>query len=286
MENSVIKYQSTTIINLDTACFDAPILSHTYVDGYGRIEFEGNLTRVGENAFFDNTNLISITLPDSLLEIAANAFCRCKGLQEVYVGNQLQCIGQSAFAQCTNLAHIVLPDSVTSIGANAFCLCWELKSLSIPKGVTKIEEWTFNAAGFTHLTIPDNIQEIGYRAFAHTHIVSLVVPGTLKRISEIAFWNCKKLEEVKICNGVEVISRKAFSECINLKKVDMGETVELIDEQAFEECTSLEGITIPRSVKEIKWRAFNKCPRLADVAVPNDTVIDEQAFNCHNINRY
>jgi hypothetical protein len=66
----------------------------------------------------------------------------------------------------------------------------------------------------------------------------------------------------------------------------MGETVELIDEQAFEECTSLESVRIPRSVKEIKWRAFNKCSRLTDVTVSADTVLDEQAFNCHHINKY
>ena len=178
MANSTLKYQSTAIVDVDTACFDVPVLSHTYADGCGTIVFDGCLTRLGDNAFNKNNDLVSVECPHSLLVIGARAFAQCENLESVIVGNNLQQVGEFAFAQCTKLSRVALPDSVTAIGMYAFNTCWSLTSFDIPKGVTKIEEWTFNAAGLTRLTIPENVKEIGYRAFARTHIQSLVIPGS------------------------------------------------------------------------------------------------------------
>ena len=85
MANSLVKYRSTSIVNIDVLSFEVPVLSHTYVDGYGCIEFDGCLTRWGKSAFTNNLNLISITLPDSLLEIGDHSFFRCSNLETINV---------------------------------------------------------------------------------------------------------------------------------------------------------------------------------------------------------
>ena len=63
MSNSIIKYQASTIIELKAECFNAPILSHTYTDGYGKIEFEGNLTVIGDFTFSTTTTLFQSPCP-------------------------------------------------------------------------------------------------------------------------------------------------------------------------------------------------------------------------------
>ena len=44
------------------------------------------------------------------------------------------------------------------------------------------------------------------------HLVSIVVPGTVKRIGERAFSGCSNLEEILLCDGVESIGRNAFTD--------------------------------------------------------------------------
>ena len=50
------------------------------------------------------------------------------------------------------------------------------------------------------------------------HLVSIVVPGTVRRIGERAFSGCSNLEEILLGDGVESIGRNAFTYCKKLKR--------------------------------------------------------------------
>ncbi|MBP3289798.1 MAG: leucine-rich repeat protein, partial [Alistipes sp.] len=65
--------------------FGANIVSNTYEDGKGIITFDGNVTEIGDKAFYDCSSLTSVTIPDSVTEIGWYAFQRCSSLTTITI---------------------------------------------------------------------------------------------------------------------------------------------------------------------------------------------------------
>ena len=86
-----------------------------------------NVTSIGDEAFYYCTNLISVTIPDSIISIGNRAFSNCFRLTDIKIPDSVTSIGESAFKLCTSLTSITIPDSVTSIGNHAFDDCNNLK---------------------------------------------------------------------------------------------------------------------------------------------------------------
>ena len=101
---------------------------------------------IADKAFF-GSNLISVTIPDSVTIIGSSAFWARSELTSVTIGNGVKIIGDSAFWDCTGLIEITIPDSVTTIGDWAFMNCTVLESVTIGNGVTRIGSSAFANTG-------------------------------------------------------------------------------------------------------------------------------------------
>ena len=90
------------------------------------------VTKIGENAFKDNTAITSVTIEgDELVEIGSHAFDGCTGIRTVSIGgNSLLEIGDSAFDGCSSLTTAVLPNTVEIIGARGFADCTRLSTMT------------------------------------------------------------------------------------------------------------------------------------------------------------
>ena len=147
--------------------FGVNIVSNTYVDGKGVIEFDGDVTIIGDYAFWFCTSLTSVTIGDSVTTIGEGAFYNCYSLTSVTIPNSVTEIGYYAFAECSSFISVTIPDSVTEIGNYAFAWCSSLTSVTIPDSVTTIGKWAFDdCSSLESITIPDSVTTIGYAAFS------------------------------------------------------------------------------------------------------------------------
>jgi hypothetical protein len=101
------------------------------------------VTGLSSSAFYNNTNITNIAIPETITSIGSSAFSYCTNLASIEIPNGVTTIGIGAFSQCTSLTSIVIPDSVTSLPGACFDSCTNLTSITIGSGVTSFKSNTF-----------------------------------------------------------------------------------------------------------------------------------------------
>ena len=114
------------------------------------IIIEPGVTRIGDMAFWGNTNLISVSIPNSVTSIGYSSFFGCSSLSSLTIPNGVMSIGVNAFGGCSGLSSVIIPNSVTTIGDYAFDA---LVSVTIGKNVQSIGKSAFGM----HLEGPTNV---------------------------------------------------------------------------------------------------------------------------------
>ena len=108
--------------------------------------YEGkSVTGIADEAFVESKKLISVVIPESVMQIGEWAFCMCESLTSVAIDNAKTSIGAGAFSACASLVSVTLGDGVTSIDEYAFADCISLTDIVIPKSVTKINDYVFES---------------------------------------------------------------------------------------------------------------------------------------------
>ena len=259
--------------------FGSNIISNTYSEGVGVIEFDGDVTKIGANAFRDCTSLTSITIPSSVTIIDFEAFRDCTSLTSVTMPSSITSIESYTFSGCKSLRSITIPSSVTIIKNCAFEYCTSLTSITIPSSVTIIYFGAFGGCtGLTSVTIPSSVTSIESEIFnGCTGLTSIIVDIHNKYYDSRN--NCNAIIETatnKLIQGckytvipssVTSIGDLAFYRYTDLTYISIPSSVTSIGYRAFELCESLPSITIPSSVTRIHSRAFYDCSRLSEVIV-------------------
>ncbi len=139
-----------------------------------------------------NSNIDKYAILDHIEEIRSQAFSNCKNLISITIPNSVISICESAFYKCRNLLSITIPNSVTSIDDNAFDNCISLTNINIPNSVTSIESHVFyNCTSLKNVTIGNGVTSIGYCAFGNCRsLESITIPDSVTSIRDYAFENC------------------------------------------------------------------------------------------------
>ena len=195
-----------------------------------------------------------------------------KGLTHIVVPNGTTEIKSKAFSGCGSMAEVTIPSSVTRIGTDAFDSCKSLTKVNI----TDLSSW----CNISFANISANPLSRNADLYINGIIITrMVIPTSVTKINDYAFYGCKSVENVTISNGVTSIGACAFYNCAKLKSVTIPNTVVDIRQNAFYNCTSLTSITIPDSVTSIGSCAFEKCTSLMSVTIPDSvTSIGYSAF--------
>ena len=121
---------------------------------------------IGEKAFQEK-DVVSVTIPDSVTLIDYSAFNSCSKLKSVVIGKSVETISESAFSYCKSLEKIVIPDSVKIIRESAFYGCENLTSVDFGNSLVIIEMQAFElCSSLTSVVIPDSVNDIQTLAFS------------------------------------------------------------------------------------------------------------------------
>ena len=250
------------------------------------------VTAIGNNAFDGNTEMISVTIPDSVTSIGTSAFSYCTSLRKVDT-NKVETIGATAFYGCTNLEEIIFGENVNSLGMRLCVECKNLKKLVVlnrelslngtymwPDGIIKeIHGYIGSQAeSYAHINnIPFYDIETGKRIIKEWVIddigtivayngeeKDIIIPETVDGIPVDTVGNIfegSDIVSISIPDCVTHLSSYAFSNCTELKEVKLSNGMTKILNRVFENCTSLEKVVIPPNITSINESAFDGCDK-------------------------
>lgn len=218
---------------------------------------EYSVISISEKAFYGNTKLLKVIIPNTILSIGDNAFGNCSSKLMIYASNNTESLD---YAKANNIKYLIK---------------YEDYAYSINDSTTvTVEEYLGNNSD---ITIPDEIDEkkvtkIAEKAFyAKNNLQDVIFPKTITQIGREAFGNCINLKNVALSNSITSIGSSAFAGCNNLENINIPENLATISEKTFYMCTSLNTIEVPNKVKKIDNNAFANCTSLSSVSISNNT---------------
>lgn len=249
------------------------------------------VTEIGSFVFSLNRNLESITIPDSVISIGAQAFNNCTELVDVKLSNSLKKIEDLAFGGCSKLKSIIIPENVDYIGDRAFLGCISIETIVVSnKNITFDSRNNCNAiietatneliVGCKNTSIPNDINIIGSYTFSvnRNPSVKIYLPDSIKRIESYAFYG-NNFTSITIPSSVTSIGANSFRDSQKLTYIEIPDSVNQIENWTFANCKNMSGIKIPNTLKSIGDFAFWGCSSLNRITIPyNVTSIGESAF--------
>lgn len=201
------------------------------------------VTKIGEDAFQDNTTITSVTIPASVTEIGSNAFAGCTNLTSVnYIGDWSKLTIQSGN-----------PAVEDAVNAQLFDFAFTPDNTAVI-----VTHYKGTAAD---VTIPScykgkPVMAINNAAFPNSAVTSVTIPDSVTSIPDAAFVNCSQLTNISIPNSVTYIGFSAFDGCASLKSITLPSSLRTIGNSAFAGCPSLMTVTYPGS--KTQWDAITK----------------------------
>ena len=198
------------------------------------------VTSIAANGFAGCTNLVSVTIPDTVTDIGPYAFYSCPSLASVTIPNGVTGIGEATFQNCPGLVAASLGSGIASIGRNAFYQCASLKSIDIPDNVASIGDAAFSfCSGLQSIRFGASLKTIGDGAFERCGVRSLNIPSSVTSIGSSAFLQCWNIESVSLGRGLTFVGSYAFADCRSLPSIAVPASVVTVGHGAFQSCYKL-----------------------------------------------
>ena len=161
-------------------------------------QYEGlPVVEIGESAFAysrHTSDILSVTIPDSVTAIGLNAFHNQDALVSVNIGtnSKLTSIGNNAFSGNSALTSFYLPAGFTTLGNDVFNNCGSLNTFTVSNGNTvysgegnnliEIASHTL-IRGTNSSKIPSSVTEIAPAAFRKANVITeLFIPVSVTKI--------------------------------------------------------------------------------------------------------
>ena len=193
------------------------------------VEFGDYLMIIGDNAFY-GTAITSVTIPAGVGKIGYSAFPNSKMEKIVgYDDSAAQAYSEDNDITFESLGEI--PDYVLGEGKCGDNLSWTFTTRGILTitGEGKAYDYSYSGAPWYELTVKkvvlnEGITYIGKYMFNESDIEEVVIPATVEKIGQSAFYCCENLKSVTLNEGLVRIMDCAFSECYRLDTIEIPST--------------------------------------------------------------
>ena len=143
------------------------------------VTLSNNVTSIGYGAFSGMQSLTSFTMPDSVTTMGGNVFEDCEYLKDVTISRNLG-VDQlkNNFQWCFKLEKVNVPDDALNyttkddvvytkdLSELVYVPTAKTGSLTIPEGVKKLDNNSFESSKLSSVTFPSTLQEIEKHGFA------------------------------------------------------------------------------------------------------------------------
>lgn len=155
-----------------------------------------------------------VEVPDDISRIASHAFISSK-IRSVTVPETVYSIDANAFADCTGLENVELHEGLVTVGDGAFRGCKNLKQLITPASLSYIGQFAFNGdSAITSAALCGDDLTVSYNAFKGcTAMRYVLMSNGVTELYDNAFDGCTALEGIAISPETTGISASALSGC-------------------------------------------------------------------------
>ncbi len=259
----------------------------TYSDVNKLIVEEGTIDATDFYQIRQMKNLIELDLSGlSIAEIPYEALSNCWQLEKVILPETVETIAGYAFNQ-TGIRELDLKKTKYFTGSRTFYNCDSLRSIVIPEGVEEMggSEMFRYSENLNHISLPSTLRLMGERFAEECDLLDITVPGSLKVIPYAAFDTNRRLAEINIQEGVEMIRDYAFYNAQALTQLALPSSIRRIYSMAFSNCTSLSDLTLNEGLEELDYRCFSSCRALTEVTLPSSLIfaLDQPFDDCTSL---
>ena len=264
----------------------------SYCTSLNNIVIPDSITSIGYHAFYNCSGLTSVKIPGSVTNLGTSIFDNCENLTEVELEEGLTTIAGGMFTWCKNIRTIIIPKSIVSIESGSFFYCDKISAIFYKGSESEWNNIQIVDPGYGNFLTAEIIfdaeiesvktienEKYSYVLLNNKYVYSFKISEEnkditsfdfetelngyiIKSLAVYAFYQCTRLVNISIPNGVERIGSYAFWGCTNLLCVVISEGIKVIENSCFWECNNLLTISLPSTIDKIDNNAFYRCREL------------------------
>lgn len=265
---------------LAKACFAS-------MESFLNIEFGGgaaNPIYFSHNLYIAGEEVVNPVIPEGITKLNNYAFAGLTDMKTIELPTSLVNIGEGVFNSCSSLEKIIIPEGVETIGMGAFMFCSALKSIELPSTLKSVAGYSFyectglEKASFGSIeslcgidfgdTFANPLRYTHYLYIAGEEVSEVIVPEGITQIKNYAFFEANFITSVKLPETLESIGVYGFNHCYSMTSISLPGSLTSIGQEAFAGCPALTEMILPPSVTSVGNMAFNNCSGIIKSAYP------------------
>lgn len=262
-------------------CSDTELVIPEKIDGR-------EVVGIADMAFKENTQIVSVIMPDAVKTVGYGAFSGASSLSSVILSSELEILGELAFRNCA-LTSVYIPGSIgNNFGYGAFSFCTPIKNVVLGEGVEFVQSNAFHSCeNLEFISLPSTLKEISNAFYGAENLKTVNFRGHIGQFCElettpnslggtqsyVTFYSATILvggepipENVVIPDGTTKITSRKFW-CMDIKSVKIPDSVTTIGNEAFAHCSKLEGVEFGKGIKSIGSYAFRGCEKIEKIII-------------------